>query len=620
MEGVIKLLLDLVANQIAAGEVIQRPASAVKEMLENAVDAGAGNIELWINDAGKKLIMVVDDGNGMSPADSRLCFERHATSKIARTDDLFKIRTLGFRGEALASIAAVAQVELKTMREEDDLATFIRIEGGKCISQEPGSHPKGTSISVKNLFFNVPARRNFLKGNHVELKHIIEEFTRVVLPNVGIGFKLFNDGRELYHLPPSNLKQRIVNLYGGSYNSRFVPIEESTDIVKISGLIGKPEFARKARGEQYFFVNGRYFRHSYLHHAVLKAYSELIAESSFPSYFIFLEVDPAQVDVNIHPTKTEVNFIENQAIYSILHTAVRSSLGRFNLTPSIDFDPEPGFNTFFPKDREIRQPSITINPDYNPFNAPSSAPGATFKSGTLGQPSVLNQRGWEKLYDFPEKATQEETSQNLFPEDEGSDKDTPELGESRLFQMHNTYIVTSIKSGLLVINQQFAHQRILYERFVREMARSNSASQKLLFPVIITMTPDDLIALDALSDFLKGMGFEFSPLDNGEVEFHGIPAELPHEALQGVIEGVIQEWNEDRIPENATGNGSARAARILASRLAVRSGTRLSAKEMQALVDQLFSTEHPEHSPSGKKVYTIIPRAEIEERFLLQQS
>jgi DNA mismatch repair protein MutL len=623
MEGVIKLLPDLVANQIAAGEVIQRPASAVKELMENAIDAGAQNIELWINDAGKKLIMVVDDGSGMSPADSRLCFERHATSKISQTDDLFKIRTLGFRGEALASIAAVAQLEMKTKREPDDLATFIRIEGGKFITQEPGSHPKGTSISVKNLFFNVPARRNFLKGNNIELKHITEEFTRVVLANESIGFRLYIDGRELYHLPPSNLKQRVVNLYGGSYNSRFVPLEQATDIVKVSGLIGKPEFARKTRGEQYFFVNGRFFKHPYLHHAVLKAYSELIAESSFPSYFIFLEVDPAQVDVNIHPTKTEVNFIENQSIYAILHTAVRSSLGRFNLTPSIEFDPEPGFNEYFSKDREIRPPSITINPDYNPFNSPTSPVDAETRSRSShqqSQMSLLNQRGWEKLYDSPEIPVRNDEQGTLFSEDEPVEGNAhaPATGESRIFQMHNTYIVSSIKSGLLVINQQYAHQRILYERFIQEKARPEKSSRQLMFPVPITFPPDDIVALEALAEHLEGIGFSFNVREDGLVEFNALPAELPQDGLQGVIEGFIHEWNEDRAP-GMQGNGTARAARLMASRLSVKTGTPLSQPEMQALVDQLFSTEHPEHTPAGKKIYVIIPRTEIEERFNQQQ-
>ena len=616
MEGVIKLLPDIVANQIAAGEVIQRPASAVKEMLENAVDAGSTMIELWIGDAGKKLIMVVDDGSGMSPADCRLCFERHATSKIKQTDDLFRIRTLGFRGEALASIAAVSQLELKSRRSEDELATMVRIEGGKFISQEPDTHPVGTTISIKNLFFNVPARRNFLKGNNVEFRHVVEEFTRVALANEHIGFKMYNDGKELYHLAPGNLKQRIVNLYGGHYNSRFVPVEQESDIVNISGFIGKPEYSRKTRGEQYFFVNGRFFRHPYLHHSVLKAYSELISESSFPSYFIFLTIDPSQVDVNIHPTKTEVNFIENQAIYAILHTAVRSSLGRHNLTPSIEFEPEAGFNEYFPKNREIRPPSITINPDYNPFDSQAAQVEPRKTGGSPGQTSMLNQRGWEKLYEESAKERkQNDDTPGTDETDADTDRQEAELCESKLFQMHNSFIVTSIKSGLLIINQQLAHQRILYERFIKELVRSSPVSQRLIFPISITLTAEDMITFSAMAGILEKMGFHYdTDQETGEISFSSIPADMPHDTIETVIEVLMHEWNEEREPGSSSGQ-AARFSKVLANRLSVKTGTPLSQPEMQALVDQLFQTEHPETTPGGKQVYIIIPKSELEERF-----
>lgn len=634
MDGVIKLLPDLVANQIAAGEVIQRPASAVKELMENAVDASADTIELWINDAGKKLIMVVDNGTGMSPADSRLCFERHATSKITRTDDLFSIRTLGFRGEALASIAAVAQLELKTRRQEDELATIVRIEGGKLLHQEPGTHPVGTTIAVKNLFFNVPARRNFLKGNNIEFKHIVEEFSRVVLSHEQITFKMFNDGRELFHLPASNLKQRIVNLFGGHYNSRFVPVEQDSEIVGIRGLIGKPEFSKKTRGEQYFFVNGRYFRHPYLHHAVLKAYTELIAESQFPSYFIFLTLDPAQVDVNIHPTKTEVNFIENQSIYAILHTAIRNALGKHNLTPSIDFETEPAFSDYFPANRPVVNPTISFNPDYNPFenDSPAHAPqqSSHAPASFARQTSMLNQRGWEKLYEDDRKTDAGHTHGSLTPGEAGTpDPQTTDSGgeeqedtsmyagneDTRLIQLHNTYIIASLKSGLLVVNQQEAHQRILYEKFIKDMAKAEPVAQHLLFPIQLSLTPQEHLTLDALTSELNALGFDYHPEPDGTVSVTAIPADMPQESVPDVIESLMHQWNE----EIRDHQGATKMARHLAARLCVKAGTPLSPPEMQALIDQLFNTEMPESSPSGKKTYTILPLTDINQYFTFNQ-
>lgn len=622
MEGIIRLLPDLVANQIAAGEVIQRPASVVKELLENAVDAGSTVVELWINEAGKKLIMVVDNGIGMSPADSRLCFERHATSKIKGTDDLFKIKTLGFRGEALASIAAVAQVEMKTRRKEDELGTLLRIEGGKAMKQEPCSLTGGTTMAVKNLFFNVPARRNFLKGNNIEMNHILEEFTRVALANEAVTFKLFQDGKELNHLPAGNLKQRIVNLFGGQYAQKVVPVEQPTEIVNISGFIGKPEFVKKKRGEQYFFVNGRFFKHAYLHHAVLKAYNELIAENTIPSYFIFLTIDPSQVDVNIHPTKTEVNFIDNQSIYTILHTAVRSSLGRHNLTPMIEFEPEVGFNTYFPRDREIKPPGITINPDYNPFNNAGAEPTGTSAAGKATtmqsrQTTLLNQRGWEKLYDDPGN---EISSLPLdVPEKADSGYQPPDdtaggANESKLIQIHQSYIITSIKSGLLIIHQQYAHQRILYERFIQQMAARSTDSQQLLLPVTLEVTPDETLAISDMEPLLSSMGYRLNLEEEGYVNLEAIPAGMPQDGVKAVLEGLISDWMDDRDPGKHKSINTT-LARTMARRLSIKTGTTLSTREMQILTDQLFSTEHPAVAPQGQQVYVIIPQTEIEERF-----
>jgi DNA mismatch repair protein MutL len=600
MDGIIRLLPDLVANQIAAGEVIQRPASAVKELLENAVDAKATTIELWINDAGKKLIMVVDNGKGMSPADCRLCFERFATSKIERSDDLFKIRTLGFRGEALASIAAVAQTELKSRRPEDELATIVKIDGGKFQGQEPATHSAGTTVSVKNLFYNVPARRNFLKGNNIELKHIIEEFSRVVLANEHISFKFFNEGKELYHLPASNLKQRIVNLFGSHYNSRFVPVLQETDIVNISGFTGKPEFAKKVRGEQYFFVNGRYFRHSYLHHAVLKAYQNLISESNFPSWFIFLTIDPSQVDVNIHPTKTEVNFIENQSIYAILHTAVKSALGKHNLTPSLDFEMDPVFNPHFPAGMEIKVPTISSNPNYNPFENQSPARPEDANRGLYHQgqqTSLLNQRNWDKLF--------RPTSMQGFDDDTGSAPTTePDLpkphiagAEQKFLQVHNTYIVTSIKSGLMVVHQQLAHQRILFHQYIQELSKQEGSSQQLLFPVSMSLTPEEHVMLDEIGQRLIMMGFQWEEAEGSEIVVTATPAGMNPEEVAEAIESIMHEWNE------SSGNDDAveRYAIFLAKRRSIKTGNHLTNTEMEAIINQLFSTDSPYYAPGGQK-------------------
>lgn len=614
MEGVIKLLPDIVANQIAAGEVIQRPASAVKELMENSVDAGSSIIELWINDAGKRLIMVVDNGVGMSPADSRLCFERHATSKISSANDLFAIKTFGFRGEALASIAAVSQLELKSRRAEDEIATMVRIEGGKITSQEPDNLQVGTTIAVKNLFYNIPARRNFLKGNNVELKHITEEFIRVALANIDITFKMFNEGRELYNLPVSNLKQRIVNIYGGQYNNRFVPVEQQTDLVEINGYIGKPEFAKKKRGEQYFFVNGRFFKTPYLHHAILKAYSELIPESSIPSYFIFLKVDPSTIDVNIHPTKTEVNFQEGSAIYAILHTSIRNSLGKFNLTPSIEFEPEVGFNQYFPKNKEVKPPTIKVDPNYNPFET-GSGKNRQKSSTHHGDNRALSQHGWMKTQDVENRDTEQ---QELFPTDEElckGEKSFDNKSESKIFQLHNSFIVAAIKSGLLLINQQYAHQRILYEQFIQDMANKKCVSQKLLLPVELDISKEESTVFDSIKEYMTAMGFAFNKDEKTSAyTCTAIPADMPPESISSVIESLMEAWqNETDISK--VNSASIKLSKVLASKLSIKTGVRLSCREMQTLVDRLFNTEQPEISPSGKKVYIILQVNELEERF-----
>ena len=479
MLDVIKLLPENVANQIAAGEVIQRPASAVKELMENSLDAGATQIDLTVKDAGKALIMVSDNGCGMSEADAKLCFARHATSKISKAEDLFAIRTMGFRGEALASIAAIAQVELRTRRQEDEVGVKIVNEGSVIKEQSLAPMPVGTTFAIKNLFFNVPARRNFLKSPAAEMRHIVEEFTRVTLMNPEVGFTLTSDGKELYHLYPGNLKQRIMGLFGNNYDGKLLPVNQDTDRVSIHGYIVKAEYAKKTRGEQYFFVNKRYIKHPYLHHAIENAFMEMIPKDSFPGYFLNIEVDPADIDVNIHPTKTEVNFIDVKLVYAILHAAVRKAIGQNNLSPMIDFD-EPtnlgfDFGEVVKSSNPIVQPNVPINPSYNPFRQHR-------ENTTAGD--------WRLLYgERTDTPNEEAFTENLS--DAFSETAQPAEPKSHYLQLNQSYIVTTVKSGLLVVDQHLAHCRILFEKFLKEMETDNGHSQQELFPHAVTLTAND---------------------------------------------------------------------------------------------------------------------------------
>ena len=462
MLDVIKLLPDSVANQIAAGEVIQRPASAVKELMENALDAGATQIDLVVKDAGKAMIMVVDNGCGMSETDARLCFERHATSKISKAEDLFAIRTMGFRGEALASIAAIAQVELKTRRREDEVGVRIVNEGSVVKEQSLTPMQPGTTFTVKNLFFNVPARRNFLKSPQAEMRHIVEEFTRVTLMNPEVGFTLTSDGKEVYHLYPGNLKQRIVGLFGSHYEEKLLPVRQEADRVSIDGYIVKAEFAKKTRGEQYFFVNKRFIKHAYLHHAIENAYMEMIPQDSFPGYFLNIEVDPADIDINIHPTKTEVNFLDVKLVYAILHAAVRKAIGQHNLSPMIDFDESADLNNDFGRAMGLPTPmvapNVALDPNFNPFRK-ESAPRETHYESSWQPERKEPQGDWRLLY--------------------GERVDVPTV---QYLQVNQTYIVTTVKSGLIVIDQNLAHQRILFEKYLKELESHGGVSQQELFP------------------------------------------------------------------------------------------------------------------------------------------
>jgi DNA mismatch repair protein MutL len=612
MPDIIHLLPDSVANQIAAGEVIQRPASAVKELLENAVDSGADEITLLIKDAGKQLIQVKDNGCGMSETDARMCLERHATSKIKTANDLFAIKTLGFRGEALASMAAIAQVELKSKRIEDELGTLILIEGSQVKSQEPCASQNGTSITIKNLFYNIPARRKFLKSNTTELRHIIEEFQRVALVYPEIKFSFYNENRQLFMLTKSNLKQRIVALFGSAYNNRLVQVDQQSDVVTISGFIGKPEFARKTRGEQYFFVNGRFIKHPYLNHAVDGAFSELIPKDAYPTYFIYFSINPKEIDINIHPTKTEINFQDNQVIYAMLRAAIKQALGKFNLVPSIDFDVEPSLDFNPPKqDQPIQQPTVNIDPSYNPFKEKKtgSAPSA-FK------PSRQKTAGWEKLYEqdtFIQKSDQV-TKDNIQQTKLDSGTESENSYQSELvFQLHNKYIITSVKSGLLIIDQQRAHERILFERFLQSLNSGKGLSQQHLFPITIQFSAGDAEILNSILSDLKTLGFDLDEFGENSFIINGAPADMNNHSVNDVLENIIENYKKQL--KTLKIDKKINLARSLAVNMAIGDEKRLEREEIISIIDRLFACKVPDVSPDGKPIVRILTLEEFNEMF-----
>ena len=593
---IIKLLPDSVANQIAAGEVIQRPASVVKELIENAIDAGATQIDLVVKDAGRTFITVIDNGCGMSETDARLCFERHATSKIKSADDLFAIRTMGFRGEALASIAAVAQVELTTRRKEDEIGTKIRIEGSKMIEQLPKPAAVGTNFTVKNLFFNVPARRNFLKSNEAELRHINEEFFRITIMNPEIGFTFVSNEKELFHLYPGTLKQRIVGLFGKDYDSKLLPVNQITESVTIDGFIVKPEFSKKTRGEQYFFVNRRFIKHAYLHHAVENAYKELIPQDCFPGYFLDIQIDPKEIDINIHPTKTEVNFIDVKLIYAIMHSAVRKAIGQNNLAPTLDFDINPNMGIDFGEasrmDRPVVTPKVDFDPNFNPFKI---------------SPTRHQQQNWRIAYD-----DSSDTVANSQFADNESVKAAEEDQKSLFIQLQQSYIVTAVKSGILVVDQHLAHERILYEKYLKEMETEVRASQQELFPHHISLNINDASILKELKPELEKIGFRIETMNNTTFVINGTPVDCKGSDAVSIIEKILEDYKM-----NNSGNQSDRKlnlARSLASQMAVKAGQTLTALEMQDIIDRLFGCAVAELAPNGKKIFTIINADDIKTR------
>lgn len=621
MSDVIRLLPDSVANQIAAGEVIQRPASVIKELVENAVDAGAKHIDVQVVDAGKTSIQVIDDGKGMSETDARLAFERHATSKIREASDLFALHTMGFRGEALASIAAVAQVELRTRQAGEELGTSLCISGSKVESQDAVSCPQGCNFNVKNLFFNVPARRKFLKSNQTELNNILTEFERIALVNPDISFSLHHNGTEMLNLPAIQLKQRIMGIFGKKINQELLPLEVDTTMVKVSGFVGRPDSSRKKGARQFFFVNGRYMRHPYFHKAVMDAYERLIPTGEQVSYFIYFDVDPSNIDVNIHPTKTEIKFENEQAIWQILTAVIKETLGKFNAVPSIDFDAEgmPDIPAFESSPYTVVQaPKPEYDPNYNPFNT-SSGPSSSYSRSRVD--------GWEELYGgyepsmqtvaypgedaFVEEAlTEPEVAPNLYASTEVQKvADTSSLH----YQYKGRYILTSVKSGLMIIDQQRAHVRVLYDRYLAQIENRKGASQGMLFPDIVQFPVSEIPVLESIMEDLSYLGFELTDLGGGSYAINGIPSGIegldPVDLVQNMVHTAIEKGC--RVKAEVQGM----LALSLAKAASIVPGQVLSNEEMNQLVDELLTSASPNYTPDGKTVLTMMGDDELEKFF-----
>ena len=611
MSDIIQLLPDSVANQIAAGEVIQRPASVVKELVENAIDAGAMQIKVNIKDAGRTLIQIIDNGSGMSDTDARMSFERHATSKIKSASDIFAIRTMGFRGEALASIAAIADVEMRTKEHDQDLGTFIHIAGSSIITQEPGSCDSGTNIQVKNLFFNVPARRKFLKSNPVELKQIINEIQRIALANPTISISLHHNQSVIYELNGSNKRLRIVSLFGKNINQNLIPIDTETSLIKITGFIGQPKHARKAFGEQFFFVNERFMKHPFFHRAIMQCYEKILPPDTIPSYFIYFDLNPAEIDVNIHPTKTEIKFENESAIWQILQASVREALGKFNIVPSIDFDQAGSVDIPMPmKDyADVHAPEIKINPDYNPFEqspSPKYSYGndAGFKSAPAQRNNLTN---WQSLYKGAEPIPQEQSETSAEPvqfriEEQQTVKSS--------VQFKNKYILTPVKSGLMVIDQKRAHERILYERLIQVMETNEVASQQQLFPETFELNASDATLLISILPDLKALGFDVREFGNNTFIINGTPGVLNTSSPVEIIESLLEEYKLS--PVNVQGKAREAVAISLAQASAIPYGHALKPIEISELIDNLFACQTPNFSPKGKKVLSIMPLEDFE--------
>ena len=608
MPDIIQLLPDNIANQIAAGEVIQRPASAVKELMENAIDAGATEINLIVNDAGKALIQVIDNGKGMSETDARMSFERHATSKIKNIEDLFRIKTMGFRGEALASIAAVAQVELKTKKQDETTGTYIEIDNSVVKKQEPVAMQQGTSIAMKNLFFNVPARRNFLKSNTAELRHIIDEFIRVAMSFPEIFFSLTSNGQEVFHLDKGTLKQRIVQLLGNNYAAKLVSVQEKTDYMNIYGFVGKPETAKKTRGDQYLFVNNRFIKSAYLNHALMSAFSEMIAKDSFPMYVLFIDMDPAQVDINVHPTKQEIKFEDEKIVYAFVQSVVKHALAQFSITPTLDFELDASIqkldaiNKPFTEEKKSVASSSSL---YNTFTQKNQAHFIENKSEL---------KHWREFYEpttvdrQPTTEVQQSTTNTFLPKTCDEQRAT-----GNLLQLHNTFIVLQNDKGFMVIHQQNAHERVLYERFLNAVLGKHIATQQSLFPATIELTPTDTLILTELLPDLHYLGYQLEPFGNNTFVIQGTPAGLEQGNEKTAIEKMLDQY------KNFSGDlkfsKREKLLRSLAWQQSIKPGVSLTETEMKTLVDDLFACNTPNITPNGKPTYTDFKKNELDKLF-----
>jgi DNA mismatch repair protein MutL len=599
MPDIIQLLADSIANQIAAGEVVQRPASAVKELMENSIDAGAKSIKLIIKEAGKALIQVIDDGFGMSETDARMSLERHATSKIRKADDLFTIRTMGFRGEALASIAAVSQLDLKTRQADRELGTLLVVDASEVKKQEPVACDKGTSISVKNLFYNIPARRNFLKSNPVELRHIIDEFQRLALAHPDITFCLIQGDELIFDLPAGKLSQRIVNLFGKNYQEQLAACQEETELVKVMGYVGKPDFARKTRGEQFLFVNKRFIRSNYLNHAVMNAFEGLMPENNFPFYVIFMEIDPKHIDVNVHPTKTEIKFDDERSVYAVVRSAVRQAIGSHNLTPGLDFNAD-----------------VNI---ISKLSAGAKTNDAYFEERFSTALHRSNHENWEKLFDgnIPSKLISQpprEESQTLRFEsaiNKSADEVKPE--SKLLYQLHDRYIVREVRSGMMIVDQQSAHERILFEKFLNQLKNKSAESQQSLFPQAVNLSAADFAMIMEMESEITALGFRFEVFGKNTIVVNGVPSGLPSGREKELFEGLLEQFkiNQSELALPLQEN----LARSLAKRASIKSGQKLAREEMQSLIDQVFGCKTPNYSPDGIPTYFIFELSKIESYF-----
>jgi DNA mismatch repair protein MutL len=610
LPDIIQLLPDNIANQIAAGEVIQRPASAVKELLENAVDAGATEIKLIVNDAGKALIQVIDNGKGMSETDARMSFERHATSKIKNIEDLFHIKTMGFRGEALASIAAVSQVELKSKKEAETTGTYIEIDNSVVKKQEPVAMEQGTSIAMKNLFFNVPARRNFLKSNPSELRHIVDEFIRVAMSFPDIFFSLTSNGQEVFHLERATLKQRIVQILGSNYSAKLVSVEEQTDYMNIYGFVGKPDTAKKTRGDQYFFVNNRFIKSAYLNHAVMGAFDSMIAKDSFPMYTLFIDLDPAQLDINVHPTKQEIKFEDEKIVYAFVQSAVKHALAQFSISPTLDFELDASIQQLDAVSKPFtdeKKSSVASSSLYNTFSQKNQAHFIENKSEL---------KHWREFY---EPAAKTSSGSSITSSTEGetvslySEKKMQVSDESPLQQMHSTYILAQNDAGFLVIHQQNAHERILYERFIKAVAGKPIAIQQSLFPQTMELASADVVVLNELLPDLHYLGYHLEPFGNNTFVVQGTPADVEQGNEKAAIEKMLEQYKH--FSSDLKFSKREKLLRSLSWQQAIKPGKALTQKEMKLIVQDLFICTVPNITPNGKPTYTVFKKQELDRMF-----